>query len=173
MDGFSGAITERSINGRKMERKLTPKQEQFCQSYIETGNASEAYRRAYDAKNMKSETIWRSANELFDNPKVTARLEELQTEHRARHNVTVNSLTDELDKAKDLAMERPEGASAAVSAILGKAKLHGLLIEKRQLETIDSKRKRAPAQLTDAELEKEMILAREARKARKARENVH
>ena len=27
--------------------KLTPKQEKFCQVFIETGNASEAYRQAY------------------------------------------------------------------------------------------------------------------------------
>jgi len=136
MDGFSGAITGQSIKGRKMERKLTLKQDKAVMKYVECGDKSEAYRYAYNTENMKPETIWRSANELFDNPKVTARLEELQTEHRERHNVTVDSLTDELDKAKDLAMLRPEGASAAVSAILGKAKLHGLLIEKRQLETI-------------------------------------
>ena len=28
---------------------LTPKQEKFCQKYIEMGNASEAYRQAYNA----------------------------------------------------------------------------------------------------------------------------
>ena len=35
---------------------LTPKQEAFCLAYMETGNASEAYRRAYDADNMKPAT---------------------------------------------------------------------------------------------------------------------
>jgi phage terminase small subunit len=34
-----------------MTDKLTPKQERFVQAYIETGNATEAYRQAYDAKN--------------------------------------------------------------------------------------------------------------------------
>lgn len=29
-------------------RGLTPKQEKFCQLYIELGNASEAYRQSYD-----------------------------------------------------------------------------------------------------------------------------
>ena len=32
--------------------RLTPKQEGFCQNYIETGNASEAYRLNYNAQNM-------------------------------------------------------------------------------------------------------------------------
>ena len=33
--------------------KLTPKQEAFCYGYIETGNASEAYRKAYITAKMK------------------------------------------------------------------------------------------------------------------------
>ena len=56
---------------------LTPKQEAFAQAYIETGNASEAYRRSYNASNMKEETVWRKAKEVMDNGKVTARLHEL------------------------------------------------------------------------------------------------
>ncbi|EPZ98572.1 terminase small subunit, partial [Glaesserella parasuis] len=38
-------------------RGLTPKQEKFCQLYIELGNASEAYRQAYDCSKMSNETI--------------------------------------------------------------------------------------------------------------------
>jgi len=52
--------------------------------------------------------------------------------------------------------------SAVVSAIGLKSKLHGLLIEKRQLETIG--RTRDAKRLTDEELEEEIVLAREARK---------
>ena len=55
-------------------KSLTPKQERFCLAYIETGNASEAYRIAYDAKGMKPESINRKAKELLDNGKITARL---------------------------------------------------------------------------------------------------
>ncbi|MGU9998175.1 terminase small subunit, partial [Bordetella avium] len=36
---------------------LTPKQEAFALAYVETGNASEAYRRAYSAERMKPETV--------------------------------------------------------------------------------------------------------------------
>lgn len=57
--------------------KLTAKQEKFCLAYLKTGNASEAYRRSYACKSMKPETINRTAKELLDNPKITARLEEL------------------------------------------------------------------------------------------------
>lgn len=56
---------------------LTAKQEAFCLAYLETGNASEAYRMAYDAKNMKPATVNRKAKDLLDNGKIAARLEEL------------------------------------------------------------------------------------------------
>ena len=39
-----------------MARPLTEKQEAFCRAFVETGNASEAYRRSYDAKNMGQNT---------------------------------------------------------------------------------------------------------------------
>ena len=60
-----------------MAKKLTPKQESFCLAYIETGNASEAYRQAYNAKNMKPETINRKAKVELDKGKIRARVEEL------------------------------------------------------------------------------------------------
>ncbi len=63
----------------------TPKQENFCRTYIETGNASEAYRRAYYAERMKPATVNRAAKELLDNPKIAARVKALQAKHRRVH----------------------------------------------------------------------------------------
>lgn len=61
--------------------KLTIKQENFCRYYVEIGgNASEAYRMAYDASNMKPETIWNTASKLLADPKVATRVEELKAE---------------------------------------------------------------------------------------------
>ncbi len=110
---------------------LTPKQEAFCLAYIETGNASEAYRQAYDAENMKPETVNRKAKVELDKGKIRARLDELQEAHRERHNVTVDSLTGELVEDRELARKN-EQASAAINAVMGKAKLHGLLTDKVQ-----------------------------------------
>ncbi|MEP8989258.1 terminase small subunit [Enterobacter hormaechei] len=106
---------------------LTPKQEAFCQAYIETGNASEAYRTAYAADKMKPESVNRKAKELLDNGKIAARVAELQGEIKQRHNVTVDSLLAELEEArqKALSAETPQ-SSAAVAATMGKAKLVGL-----------------------------------------------
>ncbi len=58
-------------------KKLTQKQEAFCLAYLETGNASEAYRRSYNAERMSPPTIWRKACELMSNGKVKARIAEL------------------------------------------------------------------------------------------------
>lgn len=118
-----------------MTVELTLKQDKAVMKYIECGDKSEAYRHAYNTENMKPTSVNRKAKELFDNGKITARMEELQLKHRERHNVTVDTITDELDAAYKLAMDN-KNPSAAVSAILGKAKIHGLLIEKTQLETI-------------------------------------
>ncbi|WP_165464510.1 terminase small subunit [Enterobacter cloacae] len=106
---------------------LTPKQEAFCQAYIETGNASEAYRTAYAADKMKPESVNRKAKELLDNGKIAARVAELQGEIKQRHNVTVDSLLAELEQARQAALgaETPQ-SSAAVAATMGKAKLTGL-----------------------------------------------
>lgn len=57
---------------------LTPKQEAFCLAYVETGNASEAYRRAYSARNMSAKTVWEKASRLLSEGKVRARLDELR-----------------------------------------------------------------------------------------------
>lgn len=106
---------------------LTPKQEAFCQAYVELGDASEAYRKAYDADKMKPESIHRKAKEVKDNGKVTARILQLQGEIKQRHNVTVDSLLAELEEARQKAIsaETPQ-SSAAVAATMGKAKLTGL-----------------------------------------------
>ena len=116
---------------------MTPKQEAFCLAYIETGNASEAYRRAYNAENMKPETVNRKAKDLLDNGKIRARLAELREPILERHGDTVDSLLVELEKARARALEVDRPA-AAVSATMGKARLLGL--DRQQLDvTVDFK----------------------------------
>lgn len=129
-----------------MANKLTIKQEKFCQAYIETGNASKAYRQAYDAERMKLATINRKAKELLDNGKITARLDALQQTHQKRHNVTVDSLTLEYEEAREIAKTSGQ-PSAMVSATTGKGKLHGLIKDKHELTGKDG----GPIELTRIE----------------------
>lgn len=68
--------------------KLSVKQEKFCNYYIECGNASEAYRRAYSCSNMKDESINVKAVELLNNGKITVRVKELQEELKRKLDIT-------------------------------------------------------------------------------------
>ncbi|WP_347261433.1 terminase small subunit [Rudaea sp.] len=104
---------------------MTPKQEAFCRAYVETGNQSEAYRRAYDAEGMKPETVNRKAAEVFANGKVTARLAEFHAEMREDYRITVQVLMRELEHARLIAKDRGN-ASAMIAATMGKARLAGL-----------------------------------------------
>ena len=115
--------------------KLTPKQEKFCQVYIETGNASEAYRQAYNTEKMKPESVNSKGYQLLQQVQITARLDELRAEHKKRHEITVDTLVAELEEARKLAFET-EKASAAVQATMGKAKLLGLVVEKQETNVV-------------------------------------
>ncbi len=110
-----------------MDMALTVKQEKFCQAYVETGNASEAYRMAYATDKMKATSINSKAYELLNNGEITVRVAQLQHEHRTKHDITVSELLKELEEArkKALSAETPQ-ASAAVAATMGKARLTGL-----------------------------------------------
>ena len=110
---------------------MTPKQERFCQAYIETGNASEAYRQAYNAEKMKAQTIHVKASELLASGKVAVRLEELNRAAQGRHLDTVGSLCDELNVHREHALQTMQ-LTAANQATLGKARLLGYLTERQQ-----------------------------------------
>lgn len=58
--------------------KLTVKQEAFCLAYIETGNASEAYRRSYNAENMKPDGLAVEACKLLKRGNVAHRVARLK-----------------------------------------------------------------------------------------------
>lgn len=68
---FHVAVTDSSAD-------VTPKQEAFAQAYVELGNAAAAYRRAYSADGMKTETIWAEASNLKCKPHVAKRIRELR-----------------------------------------------------------------------------------------------
>lgn len=112
---------------------LTIKQEKFCMVYIETGNASEAYRQAYNCENMKPESINVNACKMLTDAKIAQRLDELKNKHAKRHEITIDDLVKELEEARSIALGAvtPQ-ASAAVSASMGKAKLLGLVIDKNE-----------------------------------------
>lgn len=114
---------------------MTPKQEHFARLYVETGNASEAYRQAYNAENMKPETVTNEAYKLLQSPDISAMVDDLKAEARQRHRVTVDDLLHELEQVRAVALAAPTPqSSAAVSATMGKAKMLGLLVDKAEIK---------------------------------------
>ena len=97
--------------GRK--ERLTPKQEAFCLAYVETGNASEAYRRAYNAENMKPATVNRKAKML-------------------KSKLTLESHLEKLRELRDAAADFGQ-FSAAIRAEIARGKAAGLYTEKVNL----------------------------------------
>lgn len=73
-----------------MKRKeLTQKQEAFCLAYIETGNASAAYREAYPvSRKWKDKSVWEKASVMLSGVKVQSRINDLRAEIAAATVVT-------------------------------------------------------------------------------------
>lgn len=112
---------------------LTIKQENFCLAYIETGNASEAYRRVYNTNKMKPETVNRSAKEMLDNRKIAARIDELRKPAREAAGVTLEGHLKELAELRDLA--KNDGKyGPAIQAEMARGKASGLYVERSQID---------------------------------------
>ena len=66
--------------GQRDKSGLTPKMLAFCRAYIETGNQSEAYRRAYNASKMKPESVTRLASNLMADVRVRSTVTSMKAE---------------------------------------------------------------------------------------------
>lgn len=72
---------------------LTPKQEKFAQLYVELGNASEAYRRAYDVREgTKDSSINEQSSKLLNDLKISSRVDELKKELAERNRITKDDI---------------------------------------------------------------------------------
>lgn len=107
--------------------ELTIKQENFCQKYVECGNASEAYRHAFSYQKMKDKTIWEKASRLIDKDKVATRVKELQEELKLKSDITKERVLSEF-------------AKIGFSSI---AYLHNTWIERKEFEELTADQKSA------------------------------
>lgn len=112
-----------------MAQKLTAKQEAFIRAYLKCGNASEAYRQAYDAKGMKPETINKRASELLSEGEIAGRIATYQAKASEK---AVLSLADHLARLAQLSEEarQLEQMSAAIKAEELRGKATGLYVER-------------------------------------------
>ncbi len=72
-----------------MSKKLTPKQRKFAEEYVNTGNGSEAYRRAYNVRpNTTIDSIKVRASELLKNSNIKVTIQELQDKQAKKFEIT-------------------------------------------------------------------------------------
>jgi hypothetical protein len=111
---------------------LTPQQEAFAAGLAAGMSNRAAYVKAYPkAANWKEVSLDPAASRRAADSKVIARIRELQRPIQERYQIDIERMT--LQLMEDRAYARMIGnASAAVSATMGLAKLHGLLVEDRK-----------------------------------------
>lgn len=127
---------------------LTKAQEAFVVAYVVSHRALEAYRLAFDVPEAVCDAVvWHEASAVLGNHDVILRIIELQEEVPSADidgmgevvppgidgvsDADILALTRELEKARIKAMDDEKGANTAVSATMGKAKLLGLISERR------------------------------------------
>ena len=113
--------------------ELTPKQEEFAQEIVKGSTQADAYRAAYDAANMKDETVWSNASRLIDNSKVAARIKELRQPSIDKVQLTLESHLTDLLKLRNMAA-KDEKWSAAIQAETIRGKAAGLHIDKMDVK---------------------------------------
>ncbi|MBO7713912.1 MAG: terminase small subunit [Methanobrevibacter sp.] len=120
-------------SGTKKIKKLTPKQEKFCQNIVKGSNPAQAYREAYNPPTANNNTIRVEAHDTLKNPNVALRIEELRKKQIEEINYTIKDNFNELDIGAKAAMS--EGNfSAYVKAIELKGKLLGFYTEKKEVD---------------------------------------
>jgi len=78
--------------------KLTPKQKKFCLKFVESGNATEAYKHSYNTKSMKDKTVNNRAYELLQKGEIEGRISELKEELKERAMLSLDDVIKELSK---------------------------------------------------------------------------
>lgn len=123
---------------------LTPKQEKFTQELVAGKSQREAYKAAYNAANMKDETIDRKACELFKNGKVKARYNELMEEHKNKALYTREEAVKDLIWIKNEAKKdikengfRQANSTTYVNSIKELSTLNDLYPDKKTKTTIE------------------------------------
>ena len=109
---------------------LTPKQRAFIREYIIDRNGTQAAIRAGYSKNGADVAAIR----LLGDARIKKILDDAQNVQAARGEISIERLTKELYEDRDLARGNGQPA-AAVSALMGIAKLHGLLIDKKEIRS--------------------------------------
>lgn len=120
-----------------MARQLTAQQEQYAQNLAAGMAQADAYRKAYPKSvEWKETTLWSEASRSAKNPLVAARVQEIREPAVARVQETIVYTTEvamrEALEALEMAKKTQQPGSM-VAAVQLRAKLKGLLIERKEM----------------------------------------
>lgn len=108
---------------------LTQKQEAFAVAYVASSNASEAYRKAYNAAGMAAATVNRKASELLAHGLITARVEALRKPVADAAQLTLGKHMSDLLELRNRAANEGK-LDAAIKAEIARGRAAGLYSEK-------------------------------------------
>ena len=106
-----------------MANTLNKRREQFVQEWLKTGNATEAYMRAFPTKSRDHAREF--ASKLMRDPRIKARIAELQAEAAKVFGISAEQLLKMLLRAYKVSEENSRPASM-VTAVMGMARITGL-----------------------------------------------
>jgi phage terminase small subunit len=135
-EGMKAVPRERILLGANPSNlRLTKKQKTFAEQFVETGNKSEAYRRAYDTKG-KRETHARDAQKVANNPNVATYANALQMAKEAEEYLLPTRLrTVAIHRLTKLALDDDVAPAQQLKALelIGKMTEVALFSERREV----------------------------------------
>jgi len=130
-------------------KPLTVRQERFCLLIIKGETGTKAYVKAgYAASNTNIAKV--AASRLLTNVNVQARIADLRARAAQKASISLEKLTDELMAitAQARQLDQPAAATGALALV---ARLHGLLVDHKQVDITHHKPAREPI-MKDLEL---------------------
>lgn len=123
---------------------LNPRQEKFCVEFIQHGNATQAYRTAYDTSNI--DTCRVNASRLLSNPQVQDRLRELADKTANEKicgaielkeflsRVVRRELSEDIYLPNGDRIQRQNSVRDAIKAAETLARISGLFVSRQEVE---------------------------------------
>ena len=99
------------------EQPLTGKQEAFAKLVAGGAVLSDAYRECYSADNMKNSTLWSEACRLAQNPKVSARIKDIQADIESDHRTRLARREEWVLKSLQEEAVSADNASSRIRAL--------------------------------------------------------
>lgn len=120
-----------------MAKRLNPRQEKFVREYVKTGNGTQAYAKAGYSASTKPQksgaggSATNAASRLLASDSVKDAIVAHRLRTMTRHDYTIDTILNELEDGRQLARATAQ-PSAAVSASIGKARLLGMIVDRKE-----------------------------------------